>query len=786
MQGSIFNSNRTLIMDGAMGTMLQGKGLPPGERPDVYAVTHPDIVTAINRAYVEAGSDVICTNTFGTNAKKLVDSGYTVKEIVFAATACARKACEGTQTRVMLDIGPIGEMLVPGGTLAFDEAYEIFKEIVVAGEEAGADLILFETMTDLYEVKAGVLAARENTRLPVLASMTFEENGRTFTGCCIESMVATLEGLGVDGLGINCSLGPVEVLPLAGRMCELASLPVFIKANAGLPDPETGIYSVSAEKFCEEMQAYKELGVAAIGGCCGTNPDYVKLLAKSFHGFVPPKHNHVKKSVICSAINAVTVDRVTVIGENINPTGKKPLKEALRNGDMDYILEQAISQEKAGAKVLDVNVGLPEIDEVSMMASAVKAIQSVSHLPLQLDSTRADVLEAGLRVYNGKPIVNSVNGEQEVLDKLLPICKKYGAAVVGLTLDDQGIPSSAEMRFAIAKKIVGEAEKHGLTREDVYIDCLTLTASAQQEDVKETLKALKMVKEQLGVKTVLGVSNISFGLPNRQHINTSFLTLALAHGLDMPIINPLSEPMMDAIASFNVLYNHDRQATEYLQRYGGTPPAQVEAKGAKMSLQEAVIQGLKSQAALAAQKSLETMDPEDIVNGLMIPALDRVGEQFEKGTCYLPQLLQSANAAVAAFDVIKAHLAASGQRDLKKEKILVATVKGDIHDIGKNIVRTILANYGYQVIDLGRDVAPEKIVQATLQHQVRLVGLSALMTTTLEAMKETILALREANSPCKVMVGGAVLTPEYAKAIGADYYAKDAKASVDIAKKLLG
>lgn len=773
-------------MDGAMGTMLQGKGLSPGERPDVYSVTHPDIVTAINRAYVEAGADLICTNTFGTNAKKLAETGYTVKEIVFAATACARKACEGAQTKVMLDIGPIGEMLIPGGTLAFQEAYQIFREIVVAGEEAGADLILFETMTDLYEVKAGVLAAKENTRLPVLTSMTFEENGRTFTGCCIESMVATLEGLGVDGLGINCSLGPVEVLPLAHRMCELANLPVFIKANAGLPDPGTGRYNISAETFCEEMQAYKTLGVAGIGGCCGTNPDYIKLLADSYRGFVPPQHKRVRKSVICSAIYAVTVDQVTVIGENINPTGKKHLKEALRNSDMDYLLEQAISQENAGAKVLDVNVGLPGTDEVSMMVSVVQAIQSVSHLPLQLDSTRADVLEAGLRVYNGKPIVNSVNGEQEVLDKLLPICKKYGAAVVGLTLDDQGIPSSAEMRFAIAEKIVNEAENHGIAREDVYIDCLTLTASAQQEDVKETLKALKMVKETLGVKTVLGVSNISFGLPHRQHINTSFLTLALAHGLDMPIINPLSEPMMAAIASFNVLYNHDRQAKEYLQRYGGNSSVKVEGKGTEMSLQDAVVQGLKSQAALAAEKSLETMGPEDIVNRLLIPALDRVGDEFEKGICYLPQLLQSANAAVAAFDVIKSHLAASGQDEIKKEKILVATVKGDIHDIGKNIVKTILANYGYQVIDLGRDVAPDKIVQAALQHQVRLVGLSALMTTTLEAMKETILALQEANGLCKVMVGGAVLTPEYAKAIGADYYAKDAKASVDIAKKVLG
>ncbi len=785
MQERLFETNRILIMDGAMGTMLQSKGLPPGEQPDLYSVTHPDIVTEINRAYVEAGAELICTNTFVTNAKKLEGSGYTVRDIVSAATTCAKQACKGTHARVMLDIGPIGEMLVPGGTLGFEEAYEIFREIVVAGEEAGADLILLETMTDLYELKAGVLAAKENTNLPVLASMTFEENGRTFTGCCIESMVATMEGLGVDGLGINCSLGPVEVLPLARRMCEIASLPVFVKANAGLPDPGSGAYTISARQFCEEMQAYKSLGVAAIGGCCGTTPDYVRLLTASFRGVVPPQEEKMRKSVVCSAIKAVTVDRVTVIGENINPTGKKRLKEALRNGDMDYLLEQAIAQEKAGAMVLDVNVGLPEIDEVSMMVSAVKAIQSVSNLPLQLDSTRADVLEAGLRVYNGKPIVNSVNGEQAVLDQLLPICKKYGAAVVGLTLDEKGIPTGAEKRFIIAEKIVREAEKHGLAREDLYIDCLTLTASAQQEDVKETLEALKMVKEKLGVKTVLGVSNISFGLPNREQINTSFLTLALAHGLDMPIVNPLSEPMMAAIASFNVLYNHDRQATKYLQRYAGTSPP-VENQGNEMSLQEAVIQGLKTPAAIAAKTALKTMQPEEIVNSLLIPALDMVGDRFEKGTCYLPQLLQSANAAVAAFEVLKTHLEALGQEEVKKGKIIVATVKGDIHDIGKNIVKTILANYGYQVIDLGRDIPPEQIAQAAVEHQVRLVGLSALMTTTLGAMKETIKVLREAEISCEVMVGGAVLTSEYAALIGADYYAKDAKASVDIAKKVLG
>lgn len=783
MESKLFNQKRLTLMDGAMGTMLQARGLPPGGRPDLYSVTHPEVVTSIHRDYVKAGADLICTNTFGTNAHKLAGSGYSVKDIVQAAVACAQKACQGSVARILLDIGPIGEMLVPGGTLGFEEAYNLFKEIMVAGEKAGVDAVLLETMTDLYEVKAGVLAAKENTALPVLASMTFEQNGRTFTGCSIESMVATLEGLGVDGLGINCSLGPAEVLPLATSMCERTNLPVFVKANAGLPDPETGIYSVSAEQFCREMEAYQFLGLTAMGGCCGTTPEYTARMKQAFQGVDTRRRKTVRKSVICSAVTCVTVDQVTVIGENINPTGKKRLKAALRNRDIDYILEQALLQEKAGAQVLDVNVGLPDIDEEAMMVSVVQGIQSVSNLPLQIDSTRAEVLEAGLRVYNGKPIVNSVNAEEAVLDRLLPICKKYGAAVVGLTLDEKGIPARAEERFHLAEKIVAAAKKHGIPKEDVYIDCLTLTASAQQKEVQETLKALQMVKERLGVKTVLGVSNVSYGLPFREQINTTFLTLALAHGLDLPIINPNSEPMMGAIASFNVLYNHDPQAREYLGRYAGTL-APAASPDVEMSLGEAVIQGLQTPAAGAVKKALKTMAPEDIVNGLLIPALDTVGERYEKGICYLPQLLQSANAAVAAFDVLKQHIAETGLAEVGKGKVLLATVKGDIHDIGKNIVKTILANYGYQVMDLGRDVPPEKVVEAVQEHQIELVGLSALMTTTLGAMKDTIEGLKAAGLTCQVMVGGAVLTQEYAIAIGAHYYAKDAKAAVDIAKKV--
>ena len=731
----IFDGKRYWLLDGAMGTMLQKSGLKLGERPDLLSITHPDVVERINRAYVEAGSDLICANTFGSNAKKLAGCGHTVEEVVAAGIGTAKRAAAGTAARVMLDVGPIGELLEPAGALKFEEAYEIYKEVVLAGWRAGADLVKFATMTDLYEIKAAVLAAKENTPLPVLVSMTFEENGRTFTGCTVESFAITAEGLGVDGVGINCSLGPAEIYPMAQRLCAATSLPVFIKPNAGLPDPATGRYSIGPKEFCDELERFKALGISAVGGCCGTTPEYLALLAKTFKQDTPVHREPVRRSAVCTPTRTVEIDTVRVIGERINPTGKKRFKEALRDGDMDYILSQAVEQ--AGADILDVNVGLPEIDEQEMMIRAVKAVQSVCDLPLQLDSTRADVLEAGLRVYNGKPIVNSVNGEQAVLDRLLPICKKYGAAVVGLTLDENGIPALAEQRFALAQKIVAAAEAAGIPREDVYIDCLTLTASAQQEAVRETLKAVRMVKERLGVKTVLGVSNISFGLPCREQVNTSFLTLAMAHGLDLPIINPNAEAMMAAVASFKVLYNIDRDSREYLARYAGQAAVQPAAQQT-VTLYDAVLQGLK------------------------------------------------AAAAQAAFEVVKDAIAASGKKSGGKGKIIVATVKGDIHDIGKNIVKTLLENYGYDVLDLGRDVPAETVVKAAQEHGVRLVGLSALMTTTLGSMEETICALRRAGLSCRVMVGGAVLTPEYAMHIGADYYAKDAKQSVDIAREVLG
>ena len=775
-----------LILDGAMGTMLQKSGIDPGRWPDTLSITHPETVESIHRAYAESGADVLYTNTFGANRKKLSGSGFSVKDVVRASVECAKRARGDRNIRIALDVGPIGAMLEPNGTLAFDEAVDIFKEIVVSGEENGADLVVFETMTDLYEVKAALLAAKENSRLPVWCSMTFEQNGRTFTGCSVEAMAATLEGLGADALGINCSLGPEEILPIAERLCANTRLPVFVKPNAGLPDPATGEYAIDACDFASLLEPYCELGVFAIGGCCGTAPEYIRALSnlkdRRRERPLPPR-----KSLVCSALRCVEINDVTVIGERINPTGKARFKQALREGDIDYVLAQAIEQADAGASILDVNVGLPEINEKEMMQRVVKELQAVCDLPLQLDSTRADVLEAGLRVYNGKPIVNSVNAEQKSLDAILPLCRKYGAAVVGLTLDENGIPASAEARFALAEKIVAQAMEYGIPREDIFIDCLTLTASAQQAEVVETLRAVQLVKEKLGVKTVLGVSNISFGLPCREIINTSFLTLAMAHGLDLPILNPNNAAMMSAIDAFRVLYNRDRGSAEYIQRHANTPAAAPAGQNhQEISLRDAVLQGLKAPAADAARRALSAASPETLINDVLIPALDAVGNDFETGRIFLPQLLQSAAAAQSAFEIVKSALAISGTSGPTRGKIVVATVKGDIHDIGKNIVKVILENYGYQVIDLGRDVPVETVVEAVRRYDVHLVGLSALMTTTLPSMRDTIAALRDAGLPCKVMVGGAVLTPSYAEQIGADFYAKDAKASADIAKEVLG
>lgn len=795
---SIFDRRRFVFLDGGMGTQLQKRGLKPGQKPELAALEMPETLKAIHAEYAAAGADLLLANTFGANARKLAGTGYSVAQVVQASLACAQEAATTTGALVGLDIGPLGELLAPAGTLPFEEAYDAFAEIVQAGVQAGADFVFLETMTDLYELKAAVLAAKENSQLPVFVSMSFESRGRTFTGCTVESYGVTAAGLGADAIGINCSLGPAEILPFAQRLCRTvpAGIPVFVKPNAGLPNPD-GSYNLDADEFAREMQAYAAIGVSMVGGCCGTTPAYIAKLKEVFSPLVPAQKIPLRRSCLCTPVRFVEVDGITVVGERINPTGKKRLQQALREGDSAYPCAQAVAQAEAGAEVLDVNAGLPGIDEAATLERLVRDLQAVTDLPLQLDSSNPEALSRALRIYNGKPIVNSVNGEQKTLDEILPLCKKYGAAVVGLTLDEQGIPTSAEGRFAIAQKIVKAATEIGIPKEDIYIDCLTLTASAQQEGAAQTLEALSRCKRELGVRTVLGVSNISFGLPCRGYLNTTFLTMAMAAGLDLAIMNPNTPEMMAAVRAYRVLTSQDKQSADYVAAYADVQiqTQQVSKNATPVQnnttvddpLFDAVRRGLKAEAKAAAEAALATKEPLDVVNASLIPALDVVGDGFEKGTIFLPQLLQAATAAQAAFDAVKAKIAAQGQpQSAAKGKIVVATVKGDVHDIGKNIVRVILENYGYDVLDLGRDVPPERVVEAVRTTGAKLVGLSALMTTTVPNMKATIDALHAAKLDCQVWVGGAVLTPGYAKEIGADFYCKDAKASADLAKQILG
>ena len=796
----VFDRKRFVLLDGGMGTQLQTRGLQPGQKPELAALEMPDTLTAIHADYARAGADILLANTFGANAKKLAGCPCTVEQVVSASIACARSAAAETGALVALDIGPLGELLVPAGTLRFEDAYAEFAQVIRAGAAAGADLVFLETMTDLYELKAAILAAKENCALPVFTSMSFESRGRTFTGCTVESYAVTAAGLGADAVGINCSLGPKEILPFAQQLCRNvpAGVPVFVKPNAGLPNPD-GSYNLNAAEFAAEMKAYASIGVSMVGGCCGTTPDFIAKLRETFAPLVPADKIPIRRSCLCTPVRFVEVDGITVVGERINPTGKKRLQQALRDGDSAYPCAQAVAQAEAGAQVLDVNAGLPGIDEAATLEQLVKDLQAITDLPLQLDSSNPEALSRALRIYNGKPIVNSVNGEQKTLDTILPLCKKYGAAVVGLALDEHGIPADAEGRFAIAKRIAAAANAAGIPNEDIYIDCLTLTASAQQEGAVQTLEALTRCKKELGVRTVLGVSNISFGLPCRGYLNTTFLTMAMAAGLDLAIMNPNTPEMMAAVRAYRVLTSQDKQSSDYVAAYADVQiqttqtsksAATVAEVGAAApggdALFEAVRRGLKAEARAAADAALTMREPLDVVNTSLIPALDAVGDGFEKGTVFLPQLLQAATAAQAAFESIKAKIAASGQAQGSKGKIVIATVKGDVHDIGKNIVRVILENYGYDVLDLGRDVAPERVVEAVRQTGAKLVGLSALMTTTVPNMQATIEALHAAGLDCKVMVGGAVLTPDYARNIGADYYCKDAKASADLAKQLLG
>lgn len=795
------------VLDGGMGTMLQSAGMSSDETTSDFGLAHPEVLTEIHQKYIEAGSDIIYASTFGTNRFKDNMCGYSIEEAVRIQVEAAVKARANMphvkrDVAVAIDVGPLGELLEPMGTLSFEEAYDAFSEVIRAGCDM-ADLIVIETMTDLYEVKAAVLAAKETCDLPVVVTMTFEENERTFTGTSLAAMALTLEGLGVDAIGINCSLGPVEIFPMAQKLRSMTRLPIVIKPNAGLPDPATGAYDITCDQFVAKMEDFLEIGIEAIGGCCGTTPEYIAGLAKIAARFAGTGDeaaclDTVNTLKVCSGNTVATVDHVTVIGERINPTGKKRLKQALLDEDYDYVLSQAIEQIDAGAEILDVNVGVPSLDDVRMLPRVIKKLQSITGLPLQIDSGNPEAIEAALRVYNGKAIVNSVNGEEKVMDKILPLVKKYGAAVVGLTLDENGIPDKAEERFAIAERILERALEYGIPRENVIIDCLTLTVSAQQKEVVETLKAVRMVKERLGLATALGVSNISFGLPLRPIINRTFLVMAMECGLDLPIINPNREDMMSAIFAFHVLHNIDENASAFIDRYKDMEidaPELSQKKGAPGSpgtggvagehdIFYCIEKGMKGETVTAVKHLLQEHTEMELVNDFLIPALDRVGQGFEKGTIFLPQMLQAATAAQAGFDIVKTRLAENDKETVSLGQVVIATVKGDIHDIGKNIVKVIMENYGFQMIDLGRDVPPENIVETVKSRNIKLVGLSALMTTTLKSMEETIAAVKEAAPDCKVMVGGAVLTAEYAAKIGADYYCKDAMKSVEAAQEV--
>lgn len=778
-----------LIFDGAMGTMLQKNGLQMGENPEIFGFNNPDILINIHKAYLEAGANVVTTNTFGANELKLDKLGYTVEEIVDNAISVAKKAIDNVDKSkpryIALDIGPIGEMLEPMGTLSFDRAYEIFKRQAVQGEKSGANIIIIETMMDLYEAKAAVLAVKENTNLPVFCTMTFDEDGRSFTGCTPESMVATIGGLGVDAIGVNCSLGPKQLLPIVKKITKMATIPVIVQANAGLPNiiGEQAYYDIDEKEFYSGVVEFINSGARIIGGCCGTNPNFIKYISDNIKDIELHKTEIDYKCIVCSPSKFIEIDKPTVMGERLNPTGRKSLKEALKNENTDYIIKLALEQINAGAEILNVNVGLPDIDEKTVMPKVIREIQGIIDTPLQIDSSNIEALEQGLRYYNGRTIVNSVNGKEDSLEKILPIVKKYGSALVGLALDDKGIPETAEGRFEIAKKIVTRAQSYGIRKEDIFIDCLSLTVSAQQSEAMETIKAIKLVKEKLGVKTILGVSNISFGIPSRKHINNTYLNLALGAGLDLAIINPNEEGMVEAIDAFKVINNVDKGCIKYIDKYGNVSKGSTKLKGnTELTLEEVVERGLKEEARDKTIELLKENDANIILDEILIPSLDNVGKKYDSGEIFLPQLIQCAETVKASLNIIKEKLLQENTNNISKGKIIVATVKGDIHDIGKNIVKIMLENYGYEVIDLGKDVPIEKVVQKSKELDIKLVGLSALMTTTVKSMEDTIKALRYNNIDAKIFVGGAVLTEEYAKNIGADYYSKDAKSAIEIAQ----
>ncbi len=791
---------RILFFDGGMGTMLQKYGMKAGELPELLNITDPQLVCRIHDEYLAAGADIITTNTFGANPLKSDEMGASVDMIIAAAVGNARKSVNkagGKERFVAFDIGPTGKLMEPIGDLSFDRAYEEFARIAKTAETAGADLAIIETMSDTLEAKAAVLAVKENTKLPVFLTMTFDETYKTLTGADVHVMSAMFEGLGVDCLGINCGLGPVQIAEMMEELSKISSIPIMAQPNAGLPQIVDGktVYDVDPEQFGEECERIAKCGASVIGGCCGTTPDHIKALIERCRSYSPIVE---EKDFTAAASYSKAVyldDRPVIIGERINPTGKKKFKEALREGDVDYIVNEAFKQRDAGAHILDVNVGLPEIDECSMMERAVKAVSAAVNLPLQIDSSDPEVIERALRIYNGKPMVNSVNGKKESLDAILPIVAKYGGVLVGLCLDENGIPETAEERAAIAKRIADEAAKYGIKKRDLVMDALTLTISAQQKESAETVKALHMIKTELGIKTVLGVSNISFGLPRREIVNSTFFALALYNGLDACIINPCADSMMNTYRAYRALACIDTDCADYIAAYAGTKSettvtradaAEKPEEEKREKLFDIIVKGLRDQSYEETKALLKTREPMDIINGILIPALDAVGKEFEAGTMFLPQLMMSAETVKNSFDAVKEKIMEGGVPQESKGKIVVATVKGDIHDIGKNIVKVLLENYGYDVYDLGKDVPPEDIVNCMKENDIHLCGLSALMTTTVVSMEETIKAIRAAGLDAKVWVGGAVLTQEYADMIGADKYCKDALSSVNYANEFFG
>ncbi len=782
-----------LYFDGGMGTLLQAKGLKAGELPELWNITHSEIIKDIHLSYLNAGSNIITSNTFGANCLKFDN----LEEIVASAIANVKKAIaefEGDKERcfIALDIGPLGKMLEPLGDMSFEDAVDVFGKTAVFGEKYGADLVIIETMNDSYETKAAVLACKENTKLPIIVSNVFDENKKLMTGADPMAMIAMLESLGADAIGMNCSLGPKQMMEVAKDYMKYASIPVVVSPNAGMPRTENGktVFDVSSDEFSDIMKEIALMGVSVLGGCCGTTPEYIRKTVEKTRSlpYEAPENKNI--TMVSSYTHAVEIGKEPVlIGERINPTGKPKFKQALRDGNIGYILAEGIAQQEKGVQILDVNVGLPEIDEDAMLTTAVKELQSVLDLPLQLDSVKTSSLEKAMRIYNGKPLINSVNGKQESMDAILPLVKKYGGCVIALTIDENGIPDTAEGRCAIAEKIIRECEKYGINKKEIIVDPLAMTVSSDDNSGKITLESVKLIKESLGVKTSLGVSNISFGLPRRDEVNSIFMSLAFNMGLDCAIMNPYSIAMMQSYYTYRALKGMDKGCMNYIDFASDIKSESVIASSAEKvsaeynsQLQRAIIKGIKNEAYSFARELLKNKAPLDVINGEIVPALDEVGKCFEKKTMYLPQLLMAAEAASKAFDAVK-----EAMGDIKSEskgKIIVATVKGDIHDIGKNIVKVLLENYGYDVIDLGKDVEPEAVVAAAEENAVKLVGLSALMTTTTEAMAETVALIRKKLPDTKVMVGGAVLTKEYADMIGADYYAKDAMEGVRIAESI--